>query len=104
MTSTAEAVPIDDFTIGTPYTFEESIVPDGYLPLPDSEDGFELEVDSHGILHLSHAERYQMVSVSGGVVTVKNEKTSVDIAKVDIADATKLLPGAHIQILAPDER
>ncbi|MBQ8983905.1 MAG: hypothetical protein IJ079_10000 [Lachnospiraceae bacterium] len=104
VTSSTEAVSIDDLEVSSSYncTLYEVTFPDGYLPLSDTEDGFRIRVDNDGVLHLSYARNHEMVSVSGGLLTVRNQKTSVDIAKVDIADTTNYLPGAHFQIMDPN--
>ena len=90
--STTKAHEVEGLKAGVTYTLRETVAPEGYTITADTT----FTIDENG--NVSSTD----TTIRNGVLLVEDEKTSVKVSKVDIADGEEV-EGATIQILENGE-
>ena len=90
--STTKAHEVEGLKAGVTYTLRETVAPEGYTITADTT----FTIDENG--NVSSTD----TTIKNGVLLVEDEKTSVKVSKVDIADGEEV-EGATIQILENGE-
>ena len=83
-----EAHEVEGLKTGVTYTLRETVAPKGYKITADTT----FTIDERGNV------TSETTKIKDGVLLVEDEKTSVKVSKVDVADG-KEVEGAHIQII-----